>query len=73
MTPRYKPPTIREKGLENHLKEQGINYKLFVLLSRARLNDTAIAKAVSEDYKERTGIEHRFSPRSIKTYRQLVI
>lgn len=72
MAPRFKPKTILEKGLEQHLIEQGINFALFKLLSKAQLSDTAIAEALSEEYRERVGIEHKFDRRTIKKYRELL-
>lgn len=46
---KYKPPTIEEVGLENFLKQKGIDYADFCRRDDLKEPDAIIARAISPD------------------------
>lgn len=72
MAPRYKPPTLSERGIERIFAARGLDLEMFKFLVSAKLKDAPIAKALSADKLKRTGIEINISPRTVKGYRKLL-
>lgn len=72
MTPRHIPPRLEELGIEKIFEGRGLSLQLFKLLVKSNLTNTAIAKALEEEYFERIGIKQSVRPQTIKRYRELL-